>query len=56
MLGDYQEAKITYLYKIDNAADWTSKPDIQNAFPTVKNIIDVVGSKETRHVLKLTSE
>jgi len=56
VLADYQEVEITYLYKIDNAADWTSKPDIQNAFPTVKNIIDVVGSKETRHVLKLTSE
>lgn len=36
VLGDYQEAKIIYLYKIDNAADWTSKPEIQNAFAALK--------------------
>lgn len=55
MLGDYQVAKITYLYKIDIAADWTSKPEIPNAFPAIKNVLDGAGSRETTHVLKLTN-
>ncbi|MBK5071600.1 hypothetical protein I2492_01045 [Budviciaceae bacterium CWB-B4] len=55
VLGDYQEVKVTYLYKIDNAADWASKPEIQNTFPAIKNAIDGAGTRETTHVLKLTN-
>jgi len=54
--GDYQEAVITYTYKVDNLADWAKKPEMQAAFPAVKSILDGVGSRESRHVVKLTSQ
>ena len=55
-LGEYQEAGVTYTYKVNNAADWTRKPEIQAAFPVVKNILDGASSKESRHGIKLTSQ
>jgi hypothetical protein len=54
--GDYQEAGITYLYKINNAADWARKPEIQAAFPYVKSILEGAGTKESKHAIKLTSQ
>ena len=54
-LGDYQEATVTYTYKVNNLADWAKKPEIQVAFPAVKNFLDGVGKKETKHGVKLTS-
>lgn len=55
-LGDYQEAGITYTYKVNNAADWAKKPEVQAAFPVVKSILDGAGSKEFKHAVKLTSQ
>ena len=54
--GDYQEAGITYTYKVNNLADWAKKPDVQAAFPFVKSILDGAGSKESKHAIKLTSQ
>jgi hypothetical protein len=54
--GDYQEAGITYTYKVNNLADWAKKPEVQAAFPVVKSILDGVGSKESKHAVKLTSQ
>lgn len=54
--GDYQEARITYTYKVNNLADWAKKPEVQAAFPAVKIILDGVGSKESKHTIKLTSQ
>ncbi len=54
--GDYQEAGITYTYKVNNAADWTNKPELQAAFPVVKSILDGVGTKEGKHAVMLTSQ
>ncbi|WP_281982748.1 hypothetical protein [Azonexus hydrophilus] len=55
-LGDYQEAGITYTYKVNNLADWAKKPEVQAAFPVVKSILDGVGNKESKHAVKLTSQ
>jgi hypothetical protein len=55
-LGEYQEAGITYTYKVNNAADWAKKPEVQAAFPVVKSILDGAGSKEAKHAIKLTSQ
>jgi hypothetical protein len=54
-LGDYQEARVTYLYKIDGLADWTKKSEFQNAFPYIVQIIDPEGKKEQQGGVKLTS-
>ncbi len=54
-LGDYQSATITYTYKVNNAAEWTKKPEVQAAFPMVKFILDGAGKKESQHAVKLTS-
>lgn len=54
--GDYQEAGITYTYKVNNLADWAKKPDVQAAFPFVKSVLDSAGSKESKHAVKLTSQ
>jgi hypothetical protein len=53
--GDYQEAKITYTYKIDQLADWANRPELQAAFGAVKVIIEGAGTKEAKHAIKLTS-
>ena len=54
-LGDYQEAGITYTYKVNNLADWAKKPEVQAAFPEVKITLDRAGSQEYRRTLKLTN-
>lgn len=54
--GDYQEAGITYTYKVDKLADWAKKSDVQTAFPGVKIILDGAGNREDKHGVKLTSE
>lgn len=53
--GDYQEALVTYTYKVDGVAGWAKRPDVQEAFSTVKQTIDGARSREAKHGLKLTS-
>jgi hypothetical protein len=43
-LGDYQEASVTYLYKVNNVAEWAKRPDVQASFPVVKSILDAAGT------------
>lgn len=54
--GDYQEAGITYTYRVNNLADWAKTPNVQTAFPVLKSILDGVGSKESKHTIKQTSQ
>lgn len=54
--GDYQAAGITYLYKVDNLANWATKPEVQAAFPVVKVLLDGADTKEAKHSVKLTSQ
>ena len=54
--GDYQEVRVTYTHKVINLADWAKRPEVQAAFPVVKSILDGAGSKNTKHVIKLTSQ
>lgn len=53
--GDYQEANVKYLYKIDNLADWTKKPEFLVAFPYVGQIVEAAGTQEQQGGVKLTS-
>lgn len=55
-LGDYQEAGVTYTYKVDKVAPWAQRPDVQAAFPTVQFSLDGAGKREARHAVKLTSQ
>ncbi|MFV0476433.1 MAG: hypothetical protein ACK5ME_01210 [Parahaliea sp.] len=54
--GDYQEARVYYTYQISNLAEWTNKPEIQEAFSKIKYTLENAGSEEERHIVKLTSE
>jgi hypothetical protein len=54
--GDYQEASVTYTYKIDGLADWAKDPKIKAAFPGVGQEIDGIGARQSRHGVKLTSQ
>jgi hypothetical protein len=54
--GDYQEANVKYLYKIDHLAEWTKKAEFLSAFPYVGQIIEAAGSKEQQGGVKLTSQ
>lgn len=54
-LGDYQEAEIIYTYKLNNLADWAKNPELQVAFPEIKETLDGVGNKKIKHAVKLTS-
>jgi len=53
--GDYQAANVTYLYKIDNLAEWTKKPEFLAAFPYVGQVIEAAETEEQRGGIKLTS-
>lgn len=55
-LGDYQEANVKYLYKIDQLADWAKNPRLQAAFSAAKRNIDGAGNAVLTHTVKLTSE
>lgn len=55
-LGDYQEAKVKYTYKIRDLASWTSAPEIQTAFPYIKSLIERASTAEQAHLVKLSSE
>jgi hypothetical protein len=54
-LGDYQEANVTYLYKIEGLADWAKKPEILAAFPKVKQTIEGAGKQERQVAVGLSS-
>lgn len=54
-LGDYQEARLAYTYKVNGVAPWANNPDIQSAFPQIKNTLDGVSKTELKHAVKLTS-
>ena len=55
-LGDYQEAGITYTYQVNGVADWARKPEVLAAFPEIKSVLDGAGNRESKHVVKLTSQ
>ncbi|MBF6989470.1 hypothetical protein [Cupriavidus sp. IK-TO18] len=55
-LGDYQEAGVTYLYKIDGLSDWAKRPEIQATFPTIPRTLEGAGKTLQTHGVKLTSE
>lgn len=55
-LGEYQEAGVSFTYKFDKVADWASKPEMQAAFPRLKQAMEGVGKTELRKGVKLTSE
>lgn len=55
-LGDYQEARVTYTYKLNDLADWAKNPEIQTVFPVVGRIVQGENTLEEKHGVKLTSE
>jgi len=54
-LGDYQEAGVTYLYKIEGIADWAKRPEIQATFPSIPRMLEGAGKTLQTHGVKLTS-
>jgi len=52
--GDYQEANVKYLFKIDGLASWTEKSEFRTAFPYIDQIIDTAGKQEQQGAVKLT--
>lgn len=54
--GEYQEARVKYLYKIDGLADWAKSSAIQAAFPGVADAVDGAGKQEEVGAVKLTSQ
>lgn len=54
--GDYQEAGVIFTYKVNNVADWATKPGFQLAFPDVKRVLDGVGTKQEERGVKLTNQ
>jgi hypothetical protein len=53
-LGDYQEAGVTYTYKID-AAEWATKPEVQASFSVIQILLGRAGTPSS-HGVKLTSQ
>ena len=44
--GDAQVAQVTYLYKINNLAEWANSPDIQKVSPTIRSMLDGASKTE----------
>ena len=53
--GNAQVVQITYLYKIDNLADWAKNPAIQEADSKIKDMVDGASKKELVTELMLTN-
>ncbi|MBR4876098.1 MAG: hypothetical protein IKU14_00095 [Rhodocyclaceae bacterium] len=53
-LGEYKMTEVTYIYKIENLAEWANNPEVQEAFPRIKKILDE--DKEAALNVHLTSE
>lgn len=54
--GEYQAADVEYTYKIVHLAPWAHRPDIQQAFNSVKETLDGAGIKTLSRDVHLTSE
>jgi hypothetical protein len=55
-LGDYQEAKVTYTYKVEAVAEWAKNPEVQKNFPNIQTAINNANKNEDHHAFKLTSQ
>lgn len=53
--GDYQEASVKYLYKVDGLADWAKNAAVQKAFSSIGGVINAAGKEQKSHAVKLTS-
>jgi hypothetical protein len=54
--GEYQGSiTVAYTYRLDNVADWAKRPDIQAAFPRIKQALDGAGTQEQWQQMRLTS-
>ncbi|MDE2421355.1 MAG: hypothetical protein KGO49_09285 [Gammaproteobacteria bacterium] len=53
--GGVQVALVTYLYKIDNLANWAKNPDIQNVSPTLKQMVEGASKTELMQEVMLTN-
>lgn len=53
--GDYQEAWVTFTYRIDKMADWAKRDEVQAAFNEMQVQVDGAGKKSLRRGVKLTS-
>jgi hypothetical protein len=54
--GDSNEATVFYTYRIENLADWTKNPDIQQVFPGVVSTIEGAGKTQMNQALTLTDQ
>lgn len=54
--GPQTQAEVTYTYKLINLAAWAERPDIQQAFPDIRNTVN--GASKANQVvgLQLTNE
>ncbi len=52
---EYQEAVVFYTDKLEQVPDWAKKPEMQAAFPAVKQTLDSAGV-EQQIVLDLSSK
>jgi len=50
-----QTAQVSYLYKIDNLADWAKKPEIQQVEPTLRSMLEGVSKTELTQAVVLTN-
>lgn len=54
--GDYQQAEVVFTYQLADVADWARLPEVQEAFPAVRQAVAGAGIEVMEHTLKLTRE
>jgi hypothetical protein len=45
--GESSVTSVTYTYRIENLANWTRQPDVEQAFPIIKTTLDQAGTNQT---------
>ncbi len=45
--GSYTETTVTYTGKVPDLAAWAKQPEVEQAFPTIKTMLDDVEKNQT---------
>lgn len=55
-MGEFQMVQVLYTFKLENVAEWARRPEVQEAFPVIRQHLKDGDQGKERTVVKLTSE
>lgn len=55
-MGEFQMAEVLYTFKLESVAEWARRPEVQEAFPVIRQHLKDGDQGKERTLVKLTSE